>query len=77
MIQRLWFPPTEHYDVRFRMVDHVMNPSHTLLNPQVSPLRLGHQVVPGYGVGQGLETKNRLYIQFNSDRPIENFRFNP
>lgn len=35
---------SEEQDVRFRLVNHVMHPSLTLLNTQIPPFCLGHQM---------------------------------
>jgi len=43
---------SEEKDVGFGLVGHVVDPTLTLLDPQIPPLRLGHQVGLGYLLGQ-------------------------
>ncbi len=37
-----------------RLVSHVVDPAHALLNAQVPPLGLAHEVCPGHQLGQFL-----------------------
>lgn len=45
-LRRLFNGSSKHEDVRLRLVNHVVNPSNTLLNSEVSPLGFGHQMIP-------------------------------